>query len=113
MNKELFISYHASILRFFFNHIIKPKKRKKKGGASPALRSLRLPQHILYKNRIPLCAVLDKHVGHRPDQFPILDNGAAAHECVNIGPTSFSSNFIRFYRKTRLNKPFLSHMNLF
>jgi hypothetical protein len=29
----------------------------------------------------------DEDVGHSADDFAILQNRAAAHECVNIGPT--------------------------
>ena len=42
-----------------------------------------------------------------------LGVSATRHMCVNIGPTCFSGNFIRFYRKNRLYKSFLRHTNLF
>ena len=40
-------------------------------------------QHILYKNPIPFWGVLHKHMGDRPNDFPVLDNGASAHPLHN------------------------------
>jgi len=57
---------------------------------------LRLPrrvQHIFNKNSVSLRRIGDENVSHRPNEFPVLEDGRARHECVNIGPTSFLGKF--------------------
>ncbi len=36
-------------------------------------------EHVFNKYPISLCGVLDEYVGDGSDQFPVLDDGAAAH----------------------------------
>ena len=40
-----------------------------------------------------LCWVVNEDVGHRADEFAVLDNGAARHECVKVDTTHFLSDF--------------------
>ena len=37
-------------------------------------------QHGLNKCAIAFCRLVQHHMGHRPHQFPVLQDGAAAHE---------------------------------
>lgn len=55
---------------------------RREGTALPLPLSLltRLGQHVLDEDAIPLGGLIDHHVGHRPHDLPVLDNGAAAHE---------------------------------
>lgn len=50
-------------------------------------------QHILNKNPIPLPRILHQHMGHRPDELPVLDDGAVAHERVKERATYFDRLF--------------------
>ena len=36
-------------------------------------------QHIFDKDSVPPCGVVHKNVGYRTDQFPVLNDRAAAH----------------------------------
>jgi len=45
-----------------------------------------LCKHIFDKDGVAAGGVVDKDVGYRADEFAVLNNGATAHECVNIGP---------------------------
>lgn len=36
-------------------------------------------QHILYKYAVPFCGVIDKHMGHCPNQLAILQDRSTAH----------------------------------
>ena len=38
-------------------------------------------EHIFNKNAIARRGIVDQHVGHRANQFAVLDDGAAAHAC--------------------------------
>ena len=42
-----------------------------------------MPKHIFNKNSITLGSILYKHMGDCTDDFPILNNGAAAHSLYN------------------------------
>ena len=55
-------------------------------------------QHILNKNPIPLPGILHQHMGHRPDELPVLDDGAAAHECVKERTTNYDILFQSIYK---------------
>ena len=46
-------------------------------------------QHIFYEDAVTRCGVIHKDVGHGADEFALLDDGAAGHARVNIGPTHF------------------------
>ena len=37
-------------------------------------------QHILNKNPVPRSRIVHQHMGHRPDQFSVLEDGRARHE---------------------------------
>ena len=37
-------------------------------------------QHVLYKNPVTPCWVIDQDVGDGADQVAVLDNGTSAHE---------------------------------
>ena len=39
-------------------------------------------QHIFNKDAVAGCGVVHKHMGHCADQFTVLDDGTAGHECV-------------------------------
>ena len=51
-------------------------------------------QHIFNENAVARGRVVDKHVGHRADELAVLDEGAAAHECVQVGTTIINRNLI-------------------
>ena len=46
--------------------------------------------HVFDEDAVAGGGVVDENMGNRADQLAILDDGAAAHQCVNIGPTFFS-----------------------
>ena len=50
-------------------------------------------QHIFNKNPIPLSGILHQHMSHGADEFSVLDNGAAAHECVKKRTNYFDRLF--------------------
>ena len=58
-----------------------------------------LCEHILYKNSVADGGIADQHVGHSSDQLAVLDNGAARHECVQVGTTVFNKKFKSQKRK--------------
>ena len=51
------------------------------------LRHLRRVQHILNEDTVSGCGIIDHNVGHRTDQLAVLNDGAAAHECGQVGTT--------------------------
>ena len=44
-------------------------------------------EHIFDKDAVAAGGIAHENVGHRADELSVLDDGGAAHECVNIGPT--------------------------
>ena len=44
-------------------------------------------QHILNKDAISRCGVVDQDVGDSADELAVLNDRRAAYGCVNIGPT--------------------------
>ena len=46
-------------------------------------------QHFFNKNGIPAGGIVNKDMGHRTDELAVLQDGGAAHQCVNIGPTRY------------------------
>ena len=52
-------------------------------------------RHILNKYPISPCAVLHQDMGHGTDKFPVLDNGAAAHEYVKE-KTAYFDKLLQF-----------------
>ena len=59
-------------------------------------------EHIVYKYAIPRSGVVDHHVCHRTDELAVLDDGRAAHECVQVGTTVFNKKFKSQKRKQRI-----------
>lgn len=54
----------------------------------------RLFQHIFRENGVACRRVVNQNVGHRAYKLSVLQNGAAAHECVKYGTTIFL-NFLK------------------
>ena len=78
-----------SNLRTIFKMII-PEKIKKDRGDLPLSKTLcRRIQHILYKDTVSPRRIIHQHMGHRTHQFSVLNNRAAAHECLPLGTTFF------------------------
>ena len=50
-------------------------------------------KHLLNKHPIPFRRVRYKHMRHGPDDFSILQDRAAAHECVKERTTNFDKLF--------------------
>ena len=48
-------------------------------------------QHLFDKDAVAGGGVGDENVGDRADDLAVLQDGATAHECVNIGPTNHFS----------------------
>ena len=46
-------------------------------------------QHILNKNAVSRGGIVYEDVRDRADELAVLDNGASAHECVQVGTTVF------------------------
>ena len=44
-------------------------------------------QHFFDEDAVAGGGIGDKDMGDRADDLAVLENGAAAHECVNVGPT--------------------------
>ena len=62
-------------------------------------------QHIFDKNAISAGGVIDQDMGHRADEFAILDDGAAGHECVKCRTklfSIFSDIFLKYVEKTSM-----------
>lgn len=62
--------------------------------------SLPLPgflHHRLRADAVPSGRVVHEYVGHGANELPVLDNGAAAQECVKTGTTFFSLFHLLFY----------------
>ena len=68
----------------------------------PRLWHLRRIQHILNENAVPNRGIVDHHVGDRSDQLAVLDDGRAAHECVQVGTTVFNKKFKSQKQKQRI-----------
>ena len=51
-------------------------------------------QHILDENSVSRGGVTNEDVGDRPDELSVLDDRAAAHECVHAGTTIINRNLI-------------------
>ena len=61
------------------------RKQKKTGVQFKMFLSFPLSsrvQHVFDEDAIPRCGVIDEDMGHGPYQFPILNNGTAAHADV-------------------------------
>ena len=59
-----------------------------------------LIQHILNKDPVPRCRIVDQHVRDRADELAVLNNGLAAHKCGQEGTTKFvifSTAFTAFF----------------
>ena len=56
-------------------------------------------QHILYKYSIPLGWLGYHHMGDSSDELAVLNDGAAAHECGQVGTTVFNKKFKSQKRK--------------
>ena len=52
-----------------------------------------MSKHLLNKHPIPFRRVRYKHMRHGPDDFSILQDRAAAHECVKERTTNFDKLF--------------------
>ena len=50
-------------------------------------------EHIFDKNSVSRGRVIDQHVGDCSHQLAVLDDRAAAHECVQVGTTVFYKKF--------------------
>ena len=50
----------------------------------------RCVQHVFDENAIAGGGVVHKNMGDRANELAVLDDGAAGHECVNIGSTLFT-----------------------
>ena len=50
-------------------------------------------QHIFNENTVARGGVVDEHVGDRSDELAVLNDGAAGHECVQVGTTIFEKLF--------------------
>ena len=46
-------------------------------------------EHIFDKDAVAAGGIAHQNVGDRADELYVLDDGTAAHECVNIGATPF------------------------
>jgi hypothetical protein len=53
---------------------------------------LRGVEHIFDENSVSGCRIVDEDVSDRVDELAVLDDGRAAHECVQIGTTFLSEN---------------------
>ena len=75
-----------------FWHIMAPKDRFLRKNCLNNARRLTcwflICKHILDKYAVATGGVGDEDVDHSTDELAILQNRAAAHECVNIGPTN-------------------------
>ena len=69
-------------------------KKSTREGAFSLLRHS--GEHIFDENAVAAGGVAHKDVGHRADELAVLNNGAAAHFCVNIGTTN-EKNAVSLY----------------
>ena len=51
-------------------------------------------EHILDEYSVTRCGVVDHNVRDGADELAVLDDGAARHECVQVGTTVFNKKFI-------------------
>ena len=74
-------------------------------------------QHILYKNSVAHGWVIDEDMGHRADEFAVLDDRGAGHECVKVDTTRFLSDFLPIITSKCLlglkNEQVLTHKSSF
>ena len=49
-----------------------------------------LIQHIFNKYSVSRGGIVDHNVRYRTDELAVLDDGATAHECVQVGTTVFT-----------------------
>ena len=59
----------------------------------PRHRNLRRGQHIFNENSVARGGIVDEDVGDSSYELAVLDDGRAAHECVQEG-TIFNRNFM-------------------
>ena len=71
------------------------------GGAlcCPCLWHLRRGQHIFNKYAVSRGRIVYQNVRHRAHYLAVLDDGAAAHECVQEGTTLFNEKFTKKCRE--------------
>ena len=69
---------------------------QKKTGANRPLSELlsRRIQHILNENAVSFCGIADHDMSDGTDKLAVLDDGAAAHECGQVGTTLFINSFV-------------------
>ena len=67
---------------------------------------LRGVEHIFNENSVPRGGIVDQHVGDRPDELAVLNDGRAAQECVQVGTTVFYKNFTETSAKNTLSRIF-------
>ena len=63
-------------------------------------------EHIFDEDSIPRGGIDDEDVCHRSDEFAVLDDGGARHECVQVGTTVFYKNFTETSAKNTLSRIF-------
>ncbi len=63
---------------------------------------LRGIEHIFNKYPVACGGVADEDVGNGPHDLAVLDNGAARHECGQVGTTVFNEKFKSQKRKQRI-----------
>ena len=51
-------------------------------------------QHILNEYTVSFGWICDHYVRDRADELAVLNDGAAGHECVQVGTTNFHKKFI-------------------
>ena len=54
-------------------------------------------KHVFYKNTVALGGVCYQDVGDGSDEFTVLNDGAATHECGQEGTTVFNKKFTTKY----------------
>ena len=72
-------------------------------------------EHIVDENAVAGGRVIDHDVGDRPNRLAVPDEGATAHECVQVGTTVFHKKLKsqnRIKRIKRLNVAKIYYRNL-
>lgn len=59
-------------------------------------------EHILNKDAVACGGVADEDVGNGAHDLAVLDNGAARHECGQVGTTVFNEKFKSQKQKQRI-----------
>ena len=70
-----------------------------------AFQLCRSVEHIFNEDAVAGSWVVDENMGHGADEFAVLDNGAAAHECVKCRTklfSIFSDIFLKYVEKTSM-----------